>query len=245
MYNKIETYYNSDLAYIHDREFGEFARKSSKKIIETIGSRFKKGLVIDLGCGSGILSEILVKNNFDVMGIDLSQSMINIAVKRVPSGKFIAGSFYKEKIHNCIAVVSTGECLNYIFDGTINSSSLKSLFRKVHSALIKGGFFIFDLLEPGQLKDNKEKLFVENNEWAVLVEKDENKREKILTRRIITFRKRGNKYTRNEEIHKQKLFSSQLIISELRSLGFAVKKYKGYGDFILKKNHNVIFARKL
>ena len=49
--------YRDDLAYIHDAGFGGFARAAAPVLVETLRqAAIMNGLVIDLGCGSGILS---------------------------------------------------------------------------------------------------------------------------------------------------------------------------------------------
>ena len=50
--------YREDLAYIHDAGFGALARSAAPVLLEDLRRRgVDGGLVIDLGCGSGILSE--------------------------------------------------------------------------------------------------------------------------------------------------------------------------------------------
>jgi SAM-dependent methyltransferase len=69
----VEDTYRDDLAHIHDAGFGHFARGAALLLLEELHrSRFERGLVIDLGCGSGILAEPLSARGFDILGIDLS-----------------------------------------------------------------------------------------------------------------------------------------------------------------------------
>ena len=44
--------------------------------------------MIDLGCGSGILSRAVSEAGYDVLGIDISEAMIAMARQRVPRGQF-------------------------------------------------------------------------------------------------------------------------------------------------------------
>ena len=46
-------------------------------------------LVLDVGCGAGVKSKYLIKKGLKVVGIDLSEEMIEIAKKEVPDGKFL------------------------------------------------------------------------------------------------------------------------------------------------------------
>lgn len=46
--------------------------------------------ILDIGCGGGIKTAYLIDKGFKVVGIDLSENMINIAKREVPGGTFIA-----------------------------------------------------------------------------------------------------------------------------------------------------------
>ena len=81
--------YRDDLAYIHDAGFGRFAQAAGPVLLEELSQRgVKDGLVIDLGCGSGILSRVMSEAGYDVLGIDISSAMIAMARRRVPHGQF-------------------------------------------------------------------------------------------------------------------------------------------------------------
>ena len=42
----------------------------------------KDGIVLDLGCGTGNITEILANNGYDMIGVDNSQEMLNIAMEK-------------------------------------------------------------------------------------------------------------------------------------------------------------------
>jgi 2-polyprenyl-3-methyl-5-hydroxy-6-metoxy-1,4-benzoquinol methylase len=109
-------WYNADLAYIHDVGFRDYALKSAPGILEILKARqIPPGLIVDLGCGSGLLTELLERVGYRVLGIDISPAMIAIATARVPTAEFQVESLFTVEIPPCAAVVSIGECLNYIW----------------------------------------------------------------------------------------------------------------------------------
>src|SRR5271170_5383990 len=107
--------YRDDLAYIHDAGFGGMARAAAPVLIDALRKRgFARGLVVDLGCGSGILSQAMVEAGYDLLGIDISPAMIALARERVPGGTFRVGSLVTVDLPPCIAVAAVGECFNYL-----------------------------------------------------------------------------------------------------------------------------------
>ena len=65
--------YQEDLAYIHDVGFGGFALKSAPGLLEILRRHgVTEGLIVDLGCGSGLWSCELASAGYTVLGVDQS-----------------------------------------------------------------------------------------------------------------------------------------------------------------------------
>lgn len=238
--------YKEDLAFIHDVGFADYALKSAPGLLEILAQNsINEGLVVDLGCGSGLWARELTKAHYQVLGIDISQALIAIARKRVPTAEFRIESLFKAEIPPCHAVTSIGECLNYLFDPDSDRQALIQLFHRIYSALIPGGVFVFDIAEPGQvIQETLAKGFTEGEDWIVLVEKEENREHRTLTRRIITFRKVGEHYKRDDEVHHLQLYEATDIASELNEVGFQVETMCSYGKYILPRAHTGFIAYK-
>jgi SAM-dependent methyltransferase len=222
--------YKNDLAYIHDTGFGDYARKSAPGLLKILRrAGITTGLVVDLGCGSGLWARELVDAGYDVIGIDLSPSMIDLARNRVPEGEFQVASLLKAKLPLCDAVTSLGECFNYLFDKKNSIVELRRLFRRVYAALKPAGVLIFDIAEPGRGKGPRQN-HKEGADWAVMVDVDEDPSTNQLTRQITSFRRVGDLYTRDEEVHRLQLYSRSEIAKELRAVGFRVRTIAAYGD---------------
>ncbi|MBD2772292.1 class I SAM-dependent methyltransferase [Iningainema tapete] len=242
----MKEWYKEDLAYIHDVGFSDYALKSAPGILSILNlNEIRDGLVVDLGCGSGLSAQELTRASYRVLGIDISEPLIEIARTRVPEAEFRVGSFFKADIPPCRAVISIGECLNYLFDPDYDRQTLVQLFYRIYNMLTFGGVFIFDIAEPGQITPGSTtKSFMEGENWLVLVEKEENQEQGILTRRIITFRKIGEHYRRDDEVHQQQLYKATDIAQELHQVGFQVQIVRSYGSYNLPKAHAAFIARK-
>ncbi len=242
----MKEWYKEDLAFIHDVGFSDYALKSVPGLLEILErSKIREGLVVDLGCGSGLWAQQLAKANYQVLGIDISESMIEMARTRVPEAEFRVESLFKADIPPCNAVTSIGECLNYLFDSDSDRQTLLQLFHRIYSALTPGGVFIFDIAEPGQVaQGTTTKGFKAGDDWVVLFEKEEDREQGTLTRRIITFRKVGEHYRRDDEVHRQRLYQSADLAKELQLVGFQVEVMYSYGQYDLPPAHAAIVARK-
>lgn len=241
----MQKFYKQDLAHIHDLGYGEHARQASAEIVQLLAkNNIANGLVVDLGCGSGITAQTLSRDGHQVLGIDISDAMVNLARARVPQAKFYVASLFNVELPPCEVVTSLGECVNYLFDPDHQEDRLQQLFKRVYQALKPGGMFIFDLAEPGQVQKGEEQHFSEGNDWLVLVKKEENLKAATLTRHIVTLRRIGETYRRDDEVHHLRLYHSAAVTQKLRRAGFQVRTTRSYGAYRLPKAHTAFVALK-
>jgi SAM-dependent methyltransferase len=223
--------YHDDLSYIHDAGFGGFARAAAPILLRALRQRgLTGGLVIDLGCGSGILAAEVSAACYDVLGFDLSPGMLALARKRAPKARFRRQSLWAADLPPCVAVTAIGECFNYLFDEGNTDEALTERFRRIHAALCPGGVLLFDGAEPGRVPGSGvRQLYREGEDWATLVNSEEDRQRRLLTRRITSFRKVGKLYRRSEEVHRLRLFVGADLAGRLREIGFRVRLLRSYG----------------
>lgn len=221
--------YADDLAYIHDVGFCDFVLNAVPGLLAMLRRRgIRSGLVVDVGCGSGIWARRLCDEGYDVWGIDISPAMIRLARRKAPPGRFVIGSFLRSDLPPCSAITALGEVLNYAFDRQNGLRGLGRFFQRAYNALKPGGLLIFDIAEPGRGGPGGVRQGGSaGKDWAILFRIRENKDQ--LTRHIVTFRKSGKGYRRSEETHVLRLYPSTLIASMLRKNGFKVEILAGYG----------------
>ncbi len=237
-------WYGEDIAYIHDVGHADFALGSAPGILEVFGrSGVNDGLVVDLGCGTGLLARELLDAGYRVFGVDISEAMIALARERAPEAEFRVGSLFEVEIPPCAAVTAVSEVLNYLFDA--KNEDLGRLFRRVHEALVPGGVFVFDALGPGQVAPGiRAKGFSVGEDWAVLSEREEDAERGTMERRIVGFRKAGEHYRRSDEVHRVRLYEPSGLSAELERAGFRVGTMRSYGDHPLSEGHTAFVATK-
>jgi SAM-dependent methyltransferase len=236
--------YQDDLAYIHDTGYGAFARGSSPGLLRLLRQNgITGGVVVDLGCGSGIWAGALADAGYEVVGADVSPAMIALARRRVPGAVFHVASFLEFPVPACRAVTALGEVFNYLFDPKNSLRALRRVCRRVFDALAPGGLLVFDVAEPGRCRGLTQR-FAEGEDWACLVDLRHDVARRRLTRRIVSFRKVGDSYRRHEETHTQQLYPGSSVAAMLRDVGFRVRRERRYGDYRLAPRVAAFVARK-
>ena len=106
----------------------------------------KDGLICDLGCGTGAITERLANLGYDMIGIDNSYDMLDVAMeKKYASGNdilYLCQDMREFELYGTVrAIISRCDSLNYIRE----LSELKEVFYWVNNYLDPNGLFIFDM----------------------------------------------------------------------------------------------------
>ena len=103
------------------------------------------GILLDLGCGTGTMTEKLADYGYDMIGVDNSEDMLELAMeKRMESGKdilYLLQDMREFELYGTVrAIVSVCDSVNYITE----PEELEEVFRLVNNYLDPGGLFLFD-----------------------------------------------------------------------------------------------------
>lgn len=232
--------YQDDFAWAHHTGFSDFARSAAPGIIRILRrAGIAQGLIVDAGCGSGILARELTDAGYDVFGFDYSPAMIALARSHAPAARFTVASFVDVELPACVAVVATGEVLNYLVDPGNTLDTLASFFTRVHAALPPGGILLFDVARRGAFPPTAA-THLTGDGWEVYLESQIGDEGRHLTRRVITYRD-GR---RTEEIHHARLYAPDELTPLLRHAGFTVRLRRSYTPgHPLPPTHDVYLAR--
>lgn len=107
--------------------------------------RQERNSILDLGCGTGTLTELLARKGYDMIGVDNAREMLQIAVeKRERSGLdilYLLQDMREFELYGTVgAVISVCDSLNYLLE----EEDLVRTFRLVNNYLYPQGLFIFD-----------------------------------------------------------------------------------------------------
>jgi SAM-dependent methyltransferase len=104
--------------------------------------------VVEIGCGTGNLAKRLIAANYQYLGIDLFQEMLDIAVINAPKATFMQGdvrNFVLPSKLDCALI--TGRSISYL---TTNDDILQA-FRHLNNSLNLNGLLMFDAIDASQL----------------------------------------------------------------------------------------------
>lgn len=150
----------SDFAKVYDTFMDETPYAEWCDLIESLIKRYgsrseenprdeklqqEKNTILDLGCGTGTLTELLWKKGYDMIGIDNSQEMLQIAMeKKEVSGAdilYLLQDMREFELYGTVgAVISVCDSLNYL----LSEEDILKVFRLVNNYLYPEGLFIFD-----------------------------------------------------------------------------------------------------
>ena len=106
----------------------------------------REGLVLELGCGTGNMTRLLAEKGYDMIGVDNSVDMLEIAMEKKEEEEqdilYLLQDMREFELYGTVrAAVSVCDSMNYI----IEEEDLLEVFRLVNNYLDPGGIFIFDL----------------------------------------------------------------------------------------------------
>lgn len=188
----------------------------------------EKGLVADLGCGTGAITERLAAAGYDMIGIDNSEEMLSIARNKLAGYEesdsrrgilYLLQDMREMELYGTVdAVVSICDSINYITE----EEDLLQVFQLVNNYLEKDGLFVFDLNTEYKYREILgDKNICENREdasfiWENYYYPEEQINEYDLT---IYVKAKDQFYERLEETHYQRAYSLEQIRELLERAG--------------------------
>jgi SAM-dependent methyltransferase len=246
--------FSTDLAYIHDAGFSDFAERAAPEIIRLLrqhGIRAGAGdrqpaRIVEVGCGSGILARHLVDAGYDVVGFDVSPAMLQLARRKVPEATFRLRSLTELRVPACAAVIAIGEVISYVparSSGSGLPAALRRFFARAHDALEPNGLLIFDFIASGKRRTYRAKSKAGGG-WVIAAHAELDDAERVLTRRLVTIRRIGRRYRRSRESHRVRIYTRRAVGRALADAGFTARMSRSYGRYRLMAGDVAVTARR-
>ncbi len=193
---------------------------------------FKPSSLLDLACGAGEFAIAQAKDGLQVVGLDQSQSLLELAkeasLEEDVKVRWLQGDmsqFSLEAQFDC--VTCWFDSLNYL----LKIEDLANCFKAAYAHLKPGGYFLFDMntIYGIVVQWQKSPYFIqqETPDYLEICANSCDYENSVAEMRIIMFEKDGKAWNRHEEVHTERGYAVDDILLLLQNAGFQVKHLLG------------------
>ncbi|MDG4655467.1 class I SAM-dependent methyltransferase [Ectobacillus antri] len=186
--------------------------------------------LLDVACGTGSVALPLMQKGYDVTGVDLSDDMLSVAYEKVRSAGYDA-AFYQQDMRelsldrefDCVTIFC--DSLNYV----TSEDGIKQTFKKVYEHVKPGGLFLFDIHSLYKIHQvfMNETYTINEEEVALIWTCFPGEEPDSVEHDMTFFVQDGEYYQRFDELHVQRGYETDHIISWLEEAGFTVLCVEG------------------
>jgi SAM-dependent methyltransferase len=237
-------YYQPDLALVHHLGFGFHADACAPGVLALLEPvRERGGLVLEVGCGSGLLTKHLVDAGHRVIATDASPAMVELARDYAVGAEAVRVlTLPDDPLPTADAVVSVGHVVNYVGD---RDAVLKAIIA-IAQAVRPGGLVAIDVcdLEWAALRQNAPGAGRIGDDWAIAVEFSIPAPDRFV-RDIATFlRNDDGTWRRSDERHENVLLDTKDLPALLAPHGLDVTVGTSFGTETLPAGLRTLIGRR-
>lgn len=148
---------------------------------------------------------------------------------QAPRARLVKKSFIDAKLPQCIAIAAIGEIFSFQLDENNTPANFAGTLQRIYETLLPGGVLLFDMVGRGRAgPTGKRAGYTATDDWVCCFTETEDVAQEILTRDIVSFRRAGKYYRREEERHVLRIVEPSEVTQQLRRAGFHVKRLETY-----------------
>lgn len=253
MYEDFEIY--AGFASVYDEFMDNIPYDEWHDYIHDILKEYKinEGIVVELGCGTGTMTKMLAEDGYDMIGVDLSYEMLEVARQKCPGNVLLLEQDMRELdlYGSAAAVICICDGMNYLLE----EDDLYRTFSKVKTFLDYGGIFIFDMKTRYFYDDVLgNRTIAENREDASFLWENEFHKDTDINEYLLTVYhladEENDLFERFDEFHRQRAYGINNIIELIEKSGLeSVAVYNAFTKeepaaeservyFIARRNRN-------
>ncbi len=224
-----EPYYRDNLALIHHRGFGFHADACAPGILDLLAPVLgRDGLVVELGCGSGLLTQHLVEAGHNVVATDASEAMLDLARQHAPNARDIRKlCLPDDAVPAADAIVSVGHVLCYLDDDAAVDRALVA----IAGALRPGGIVAIDLcdLAWGRARRQAPAQVWRDDQWVLVTEFSVPSPSRFVRTMTTFVRNEDGSWRRDDETHDNVLVDTTRVPTLLGEHGVQASIVPSFG----------------
>jgi len=153
----MQSLYSNGFEEIYDKMYQTFINYNEEYYFyNTLLKKYKKNSVLEIGSGTGNLAKFFIENQFDYIGLDYSQDMINLASSKNPNGLFKQGDMKDFHIKKPTeSIIITGRTSSYM----LSNKDVYDTLNTIYNNLDTDGILCFDFIDANrffkQIKDGQ------------------------------------------------------------------------------------------
>jgi SAM-dependent methyltransferase len=238
-----DPYYRHDLALIHHRGFGFHADMCTPGILRLLEPVLARdGLVLEVGCGGGLLTRHLVDAGHRVIATDASPAMLDLARETTPSADVRRLVLPDDPLPEADAIVGVGHALNYLPDAGSIERGLVAIGR----ALRPDGVLALDLcdLEWARARADAPPRGWVGEDWALVTEFSVPAPDRFVRQMATFVREDDGSWRRGDERHENVLIDTALVPDLLERAGVEAEVHESFGGEELPAGLRAIVGRR-
>lgn len=237
------TYYRENLALVHHLGFAVHAEACAPGVLALLEPvRARGGLVLELGCGSGLLTRRLVDAGHRVIATDASPAMLELALKTAPAADLRRLVLPHDELPVADAVVGVGHVLNYLAD----EADLEAALVAIAGAVRPGGIVALDLcdLEWAVARAQQPDYVRVTDEWAIITRFSTPSPNRFVREITVFVRTEDGSWQRDDEHHDNVLYDTARVPALLAAYGVQAEVRPSFGDEDLPTGLLAIVGRR-
>ena len=222
------------LAGVYDRLTEDVGYERRADYLEKLfkKSRIPVRTVLDLACGTGSITALLMERGYEMIAADASPDML-AAAREKTEGKpgiapvYLCQSMPELDLYGTVdAAVCCLDSLNYL----TSPKEVQRTFQRLRLFIAPGGLLAFDVLTPSGLRELDGQVFLDEREDVYCVWRaDFEKRSRICTYGMDIFtRREDGAWDRGVEEHRERAYEVEELRAWLMEAGFT--HVRTYGD---------------
>ena len=225
-----DNYYRDDLALVHHRGFGFHADMCAPGVIDLLRPvKDRGGLVVEIGCGSGLLTRYLLDAGHRVVATDASPAMLDLARDVAPDAEDVSRVVLPDDpLPDADAVVGVGHALSYLPD----EAAIERALLVIAQALRPGGVLAVDIcdLEWATARRDWSSSGRVGDDWAIITEYSIPTPSRFVRDITVFVRNDDGSWRRDDEHHDNVMIDTGRVPDLLAPYGVTVGVERSFGD---------------
>jgi len=235
MYKSFAQVYDDLMQEVDYEQWGDYLYRL------LLNGKQKTETILEFGCGTGSITSELLKRDYNVSAVDISEEMLTIASEKIAEKYADHVNFYMGDMSNFQinqefdAVISACDTVNYLS----SLEKINDFFVSSYDALRKGGTLLFDINSSGKFKEviNNNTFIYDLENVYCTWENDPHFEENRIDYHLTFFVKREDgSYIRHDEEQCQYLYKAEDIYHLLQQTGFKNIKAYNFGTYTAGAN---------